>query len=55
LEQLIGDPAPLSPGAFSVVLRERGSEEGGHRAAALAARMGDYVLHEVDATALLVV
>jgi hypothetical protein len=50
--QLVGDLAPLSSGAFSVVLGEGGGNEGGDDAAPLAACMGKHIAHEVDAAAL---
>jgi hypothetical protein len=50
--QLVGDLAPLSSGALSVVLGEGGGSEGGDDAAPLTARMREHIAHEMDAAAL---
>src|SRR5689334_23166890 len=50
--QLVGDAPPLQPGGFSIVLRERGADEGGYDTPAALAGMRERVAHEVHAAAL---
>ena len=50
--ELVGDLAPLDPGAVRVLLGEGSGDEGGHDAPALPAGMGQQVAHEVHAAAL---